>query len=260
MKVALIVALGRLLQYYDRFHTIKGLVRPFAMTLLPMGLILIQPDLGTALCCLPVLFVMLFVAGARWRHLLLVVVLGLLVAPIIFSVGLKEYQRQRLTSFWNQESTEDVRDAGYQLAQSKLAIGSGGWFGKGYRRGTIPVPVQTTDFIFTVVAEEGGLLGGTALIGLQLLLCAYLVGIAARCRERFGMLIVAGTCALIAFQGVVNMAMTMGLAPITGLTLPLASYGGSSLLSTFILLGLALNVEMRRLRPFGATGPVTSVP
>jgi rod shape determining protein RodA len=257
MKVGIILGLARLLQYYEGFDSIKGLVKPFLLVVVPMGLIVLQPDLGTALVCMPILMVMLVVAGARWRHLIQVACMGIMVAPVVFAYGLQRYQKLRIMAFLNQDELRNLEGPAYHLAQSKLAIGSGGLLGKGFGQSTVHVPVRTTDFIFTVAGEEGGLIGGLLVIGLFALLALCLIGVASRTRERFGLLVVAGAGGLIVFQSLVNMAMTMGYAPITGLTLPLVSYGGSSLLSTAVLLGLVVNIDMRRLRPFGDGRPVS---
>ena len=220
-----------------------------------MGLIVLQPDLGTAALLLPVLFAVLFVAGARRRHLFAVAGLILVGGVICFLMLPKhDYRRQRVATFLRQNLlTEEERLAsGYQLEQSKIAVGSGGLRGKGWGKGTQNrlnyLPERHTDFIFAVIAEEGGFIAAAFLLLIYFLLFTSALSIAGRTRDSSGRVFVVGAVALLFTQVFINAGMTMGLAPITGLTLPLVSYGGSSLLSSMIALGLIFNIGMRRIR------------
>lgn len=251
MKVALLLCLARYLQFRSSYRTWAGLMIPFALTLLPMILIMKQPDLGTALVFLPVLFSVLFIAGARLRHLLMILGMALAAAPLMFLLVLHEYQRKRITAFLNQSQIHSAgaMDELYQLIQSKLAIGSGGWFGQGWQQGSMTrlnfLPVRTTDFIFSVIGEEAGFLGLMILFFFFLVIFAAAFAIAHRTREPSGRILVIGSTVLLATQLFVNTAMTIGLIPITGVTLPFVSYGGSSMLTSCVLIGLILNVGMR---------------
>lgn len=256
MKVALIVALARALQFRERLQNWRGLVAPFALTFCPMALILKQPDLGTAAILLPILFVMLFAAGARLLHLSLITGAGILACPLVYFLGLKSYQQARITAFMDPEA--DALGAGYQVLQSLTAVGSGGLAGRGWGQGTQThlqfLPERHTDFIFAVIAEEWGFIGAGGLLFLFLLLFVLALAIAARTRDPAGRLIVTGVVAMLATQVVVNTGMTVGLMPITGLTLPFVSFGGSSLFVSFAALGLIVNVGMRPLPVLASDG------
>ncbi len=247
MKVILVIALARYIRWRDDYKKLRGLVRPFAIAFVPMALILRQPDLGTALLFVPVLFVMLFVAGARARHLLLVALMGLAFLPVVFFGVLKDYQRQRILVFLGAGRDEPAAASAeaYHLVRSEIAVGSGGFFGKGLGEGDQRVPYNETDFIFTVIAEEWGFMGSLFVILLYVLLLAFTADTAISAREPSGKLLTAGVFTLLLVQTSVNIGMTVGLAPITGLTLPFLSYGGSSLLSLTLALALVLNVRLR---------------
>jgi len=246
MKVVLILALARLIRWRDDYKKLRGLVKPFAVTLLPMALILRQPDLGTAILFLPVLFVMLWVAGARAKHLGLVLLMGLVSLPLLYFGFLKEYQQKRINVFLLQAAPDEQarQNEAYHLIRSKIAVGSGGVTGKGLGRGAQQVPYNETDFVFTVVAEEWGFVGSAFLLGLYLLLLLLVADVAVTTTEPSAKLLVAGVFTLLLVQIAVNVGMTVGLAPITGLTLPFLSYGGSSLLSLTLAIGLVLNVKL----------------
>jgi rod shape determining protein RodA len=245
MKVFVVVALARYIPWRDDKTRLRGLVRPFLLTLVPMAFIVSQPDLGTALLFLPVLFLMVYVAGARARHLGLVVLMGILGLPILFGF-MKDYQRKRVLMFLGQEqmSERERRNEGFHLDRSKIAVGSGGLAGRGLGKGDQRVPENETDFIFTVIAEEWGFLGAMVVLVLHGTLFLLLAAIAVETKDSSGKVLVAGILALLMVQTAVNLGMTVGLAPITGLTLPFISYGGSSLLSCFLCVGLALNVRL----------------
>ena len=215
----------------------------------PMALIYLQPDLGTALVFGAILMGMLLVSGARPRHLVILLLVGVAAVVLVIQLGvLKQYQLDRLTSFLDPQN--DTQRSAYNLDQSKTAIGSGGILGKGLFRGSQTnlsyVPEQHTDFIFTAVGEQLGLLGS----GLLLMLFAVVVWrtwrAAVLAKDHSGTMMCVGVLSMLTFQIFENVGMTMGIMPITGIPLPLLSYGGSSTLATFAATGLVLNVHMRR--------------
>jgi rod shape determining protein RodA len=217
----------------------------------PMALILLQPDLGTAMVFVAIALGMLLVAGAKIRHLVVLTAVGTIgVIGVLNSDLLEDYQRDRLTTFLDQDHNLAART--YNLNQSKIAIGSGGAGGKGLFEGTQTrlgnVPEQHTDFIFTALGEELGFAGSATLLALFWLLCWRIWRIAQLARDRFGMLLSVGVLSMLVFQVFQNVGMTMGIMPITGIPLPFMSYGGSSTLAAWIAIGLVLNVHMRRFR------------
>ena len=255
VKIALVLALARYVTQVKNFRTFPRVLISLGLVAVPMALIVLQPDLGTAALLLPALFAVLFVAGARRKHLLAVAALILLTGVIFLLMLPKhDYRRQRVSAFLRQSLlTEEERLAsGYQLEQAKIAIGSGGLKGKGWGKGTQNrlnyLPERHTDFIFAVVAEEGGFLAAGFLLLIYFLLFTSALSIAGRTRDPAGRVFVVGAVAILFTQVFINVGMTMGLTPITGLTLPLVSYGGSSLLSSMVALGLIFNVGMRRVR------------
>lgn len=244
-KLALILALARWLDTHrSQLRTLGGLMAPLGMSGFLMLLILRQPDLGTALVLVPVTLSMLYVAGARRRHLVLIAGLGMAALPAIWPF-LKEYQKNRILTFLNPEL--DALGAGYNAIQSQIAVGSGGVLGQGYLRGTQSqlhfVPFHHTDFVFSVLGEEWGLLGSLLLLGLLLGLLARLADVAMRARQLAGALIATGVLAWLGTQAVINIGMTLGVLPVTGLPLPLVSYGGSSTVAAMAALGLVLSVR-----------------
>ncbi len=257
MKLALVLCLARYLRYRRDQNTVRGLLLPFVLTVVPMYLVLRQPDLGTSLMFPPVLLGMMFVAGANRRHIAVAVVVGLSLLPaayLAYSLGLPvfhQYQFQRLESFVRRdESTRN--DSGYQLHQSEIAIGSGGFQGKGYQQGTQNklgfLPARHTDFVFSVIAEELGFVGASFTVGASFLLAFVVLRIASRTKEPFGRLVATGVGVQFAAQSFQNIAMAMGLTPITGLTLPLVSFGGSSLVASYLALGVVYGIASRRVQ------------
>ena len=252
MKVVLILTLARYLRFRSSYRRWRGLIPPFLLTLLPMVLILRQPDLGTTLMLLPVLFIMLFVAGARLRHLTMIVLLGCATLPAFYVYGMKDYQRQRFQILFKQ-NVEDVRwqmGPGYQLRQSKTALGSGGLMGEGWGQGVFIekslVPEEHSDFIFAIIGHQWGLVG-CALVILAYSIIVFLgLEVALVTNDPFGRLLAVGVVVMIVVQALLNISMTIGLAPITGMTLPFVSAGGSSLWANFLALGLLVNVAQRR--------------
>jgi rod shape determining protein RodA len=361
-KIAFIMSLAYYLRYRKNYRTFKGLLPPFLLALLPTALVLYQPDLGTAMLFLPVLFLMLFAAGARGKHLALIILMGLAMVPVFYS-SMRGYQRMRIDSWllqgcaermhfalaeareappaadpadanaadearerqrkahiavltdegktrlveeitsswrfrlwrlataisWGKDKAEFVEarqrlfealdagpgpksfqalqfffgsllnDPGHQLFQAKIATGAGGMTGQGWLRGTQTryglLPQAHTDFLFPTLAEQFGFAAAAGVVILYGLLCLLGIDVSFSTTEPYGKLLVVGVVALFAAQSFLNIAMSIGLMPITGIPLPLMSYGGSSLISSFLALGLLCNVAIRRLfliapRPF----------
>jgi cell division protein FtsW (lipid II flippase) len=277
MKIVYVLALGWYLRYRRNYRTLTGLLQPFALTLLPMALILVQPDLGTVLLFLPVLFAMLYAAGAKTKHLLLVIGLAVLASPFFWH-HIRGYQRLRVTGVflqsetvreylkarphlwdglrgkgnasdpedrmkWRRELTDWSNQTGYQLVSSKRAIGSGGLTGQG-REGVFVqydkfLPERENDFIFAMVAHQWGLVGSLAIVvlGYESATCT---------NDPFGRLVAVGMSTMIAVQALTNLCMTVGIGPVTGVTLPFVSAGGSSIVSCFLLVGILISVAHRR--------------
>jgi rod shape determining protein RodA len=215
---------------------------------LPFFLITQQPDLGTAVTLLPVCLGILIFAGLQLRYVAVLVVVAILSAPVVFLYGLEDYQRQRVSSFFNPE--QDARGAGYQQLQAQITVGSGGPMGKGFLQGTQSqydfLPVAHNDFIFSVLAEEQGFLGVVVALALYLFVILRGLDAARLAKDRLGTYLVVGLMSAFAFQVIYNIAMSQGNAPVKGFTLPLMSYGGSSVIATLAAFGLVLNVRMRR--------------
>ncbi len=275
-KLAYVLALAWYLRYRKNYRRLAGLVGPFALTILPMLLILLEPDLGTVVLLMPVLLVMLFAAGARVRHLAIVVLACSLVAPVMFRFGMRDYQRMRLLGPFLQ--SEDVRawlkskdnvrrllgvgqaeirrwdvESGYQLLQSKVALGSGGPRGQGLQGGPCVrnprfLPDRHNDFIFAVIGNQWGLVGTLLVLACFGLIVVAGLEVAAGTDDPFARLVAVGMVTLLAVQCLCNVGMTVGLTPITGMTLPFVSYGGSSMLVSFLAVGFIINVAQRRPR------------
>jgi rod shape determining protein RodA len=226
------------------------IAKAFALICVPMGLVLIQPDLGTALTYFPVLVAGLFLGGIRPRQVA-IILLGVAViggGAYLSGKRLKPYQQARLTSFINPDA--DPKGSGYQIKQSLIAVGSGGLWGKGTNKGTQTqgdfLPIPYTDFIFAAFCEEHGFVGGMGILLLYFLILTRLIQNAQQASDIPGAFIVMGVVAVVLFQIVVNIGMVVGLMPVTGIPLPLMSYGGSSILFTFLALGIVMNIRMRR--------------
>jgi cell division protein FtsW (lipid II flippase) len=273
-KLVYVMALAWYLRYRSNYRSFGALLGPFVLTLLPMLLILIEPDLGTAVLMMPVLFTMLFVAGARVKHLLIILLLAVIVSPGMWSV-MRPYQKMRIASVILQSRaiqkqaqqhpkvTELVlgkkfnprqwsRAEGFHLIRSKYAVAGGGPTGQGFRKGSFIkydfLDLRINDFIFAAIAHQWGFFGALAVILLYVVIIICGLDIAAHNTDPFGRLLALGITATIAVQVLVNISMTLGLMPITGLTLPLVSYGGSSLVTSALAIGLLNNVG--RARPF----------
>jgi rod shape determining protein RodA len=226
----------------------QDLVLAGVITAVPLLLISRQPDLGTAATFVPVLLTIAYVAGMPVRYLGALVLAGALLAPVAYQFGLEDYQKERISTFLDPE--QDPRGAGYQQIQARITVGSGGAWGKGFMQGTQGqlrfLPVAHNDFIFSVLAEEQGFAGVVAALGLYLFVILRSVEAARLARDRMGAYLVLGVLASFTFQVIYNITMSAGLVPVKGLTLPLMSYGGSSMIATLAGFGLILNVRMRR--------------
>jgi len=250
-KLAFVLVLARYLMYRDNYRWLPGLMAPLGLALLPVLLILREPDLGTAAVFLPVLFAMLFVAGARRRDLAAVLLAGLAVCPLLWTQMSRE-QKSRVTALLDQPAAgEEPDDDAYHLYRAKQMRALGGIWGSALS-GTaddappaLHLPYARNDFVLCVLGERLGLVGIAVVLGAFALLVHRAVGIAAATREPFGRLVAAGVAALLAVEVAVNAGMTVGLLPVTGLSLPLVSYGGSGLLAHCLALGLLLSVGAR---------------
>lgn len=255
-KLALVLGFTYLATQFHGDIDLRRLGVLLGLSGLPILLVLLQPDLGTALVSVAVTFCLLVAAGVKGRYLVLLGVGAVLLATLVLTSGmLDDYQKERLTVFVNQEEERDVassRDDFYNLEQSKLAIGSGGVRGTGLFDGpqtqSNRVPEQHTDFIFSVVGEELGLIGAGALLAAFSVIVWRVWRTAQLARDDAGTMICLGVLAMFVFQIFQNVGMTMGIMPITGIPLPFLSYGGSSTIMAFIAMGLVLNVHMRRFR------------
>ncbi|MCG2711189.1 MAG: rod shape-determining protein RodA [Candidatus Omnitrophica bacterium] len=248
VKVFTILALARMIgDNPSRLKTKTGLIGPFFIVLLPMALIFKQPDLGTAIVLLPIFLAMIWAGGIRLKYFWAIILSGLLSLPLFWSF-LKDYQRDRLMVFINPNA--DPLGAGYTINQSKIAIGSGMLFGKGWLSGTQNqlnfLPERHTDFIFSVVGEEFGFMGTAVMLGLFLLLILRGLKIAELTKDVSGKLIVVGITTMLAFHVIINIGMTLGLMPVVGMPLPFISYGRSALIANLIAVGFLLNVQMNR--------------
>jgi rod shape determining protein RodA len=226
---------------------LPDLLKLGGLVALPMLLVVSQPDLGTALTYLPILAVGVFLAGLRWQYAAALVLIVAIVLPVSY-LFLKDYQKARLVSFLNPSS--DPKVTGYQVIQSQIAVGSGALWGRGVTRGSQTqngfLPVPQTDFIFSAFAEEHGFVGVVVVLGLYFLLLMQIVQNAQLAPDRAGMYVCMGVAALLLFHVLVNVGMVVGRMPVTGIPLPLMSFGGSNILSTFMMLGLVNNVRLRR--------------
>ena len=273
-KLVYILALAWYLRYRSNYRNLTALIGPFVLTLLPMVLILLEPDLGTVLLMMPILFTMLFVAGAKVKHLLIIILMALLVSPLLW-YKMRLNQRIRISSVvlqnaWVREKAEKhpwlgqvlvgtkfnekqwKSDWGWHLIRSKYAVASGGAKGYGFRRGPFVkynfLEARHNDFIFAVIAHQWGFWGCLAVLGLYVIIVGCGLEIAANNTDPFGKLLAVGIIAMFVVEVIINVSMTVGLMPITGLTLPLISYGGSSLLVSMASIGLLNNIG--RCRPF----------
>jgi rod shape determining protein RodA len=258
MKITMVLALAR----YFHGSTTQDvgrpmfLVVPLLLVMLPAALVLKQPDLGTAMMLVLAGGAVFFLAGVRVWMFALVLAAGAGAVPVAWKF-MREYQRQRILTFLNPET--DPLGAGYHILQSKIALGSGGWIGKGFMMGTQShldfLPEKQTDFIFTMVGEEWGMVGGVALVGLYALIIVWGYALSLRCRSQFGRLVGLGLTTTFFLYVFINIAMVMGLVPVVGVPLPLISYGGTSMLTLLFGFGLILSAYIHRDVPIGRHGP-----
>ncbi len=249
VKIAVIIMLAA--YYYKHADTrgfsFQGLVYPFFIVLIPFLLIVRQPDLGTALLVVMLAGSMTLFVKVERRTFLTILTTCIIIGPSIWFL-LKNYQKKRILTFLDPE--RDPLGAGYHIIQSKIAIGSGMLTGKGYLKGTQNalsfLPEQHTDFIFSVLSEEWGLLGSMTVLLLFLLIIIRGLNVAYQCREPFGAILAVGLTAVIFWQVTINIGMVMGLMPVVGVPLPLVSYGGSSIITVMTCIGLLMNISMRR--------------
>jgi rod shape determining protein RodA len=245
-KIAVVLLLARYLDTVKiKIRHPRFFITAMVLVALPVILIMVEPDLGTAMVFIPVLLVMLYLAGSKTKHIVSICVLGLASTPVLWRF-LRGYQRMRLVAFIKPEV--DPLGWGYQTIQSTIAVGSGKFLGKGWLRGTQSrlnfLPAQHTDFVFSVYSEEWGFVGAVILLGLLSLIVARSMRIALQARDFSGNILAAGLVTMLACHFLINVAVVLGLMPVTGLPLPLMSYGGSSLVSTMTLIGLVLNVRV----------------
>ncbi|KAB3529275.1 rod shape-determining protein RodA [Alkaliphilus serpentinus] len=248
VKIGIIICLAKIIvDNKDTIHQVSTILKIGAFVAVPMVMILIQPDLGTTMAFAFFSFGMLFVAGLRYKHILISGLLGIISLPFIW-MGLEDYQRTRILVFMNPEM--DPMGSGYHILQSKLAVGSGMIFGKGLFKGSQTqygfLPERHNDFIFSVIAEELGFIGVAVLILLYAIMLFRCIAIAREAKDDFGAYLVIGNTFMLAFHIFANIAMTIGLMPVTGKPLPLVSYGGTFMLANMMAIGLILNVNMRR--------------
>lgn len=248
MKIVLVLFMARFLaDLKSESLDNVDLMKLMGIVLLPFVLVNLQPDLGTSLCYLPVLAVGLLLAGMNRKQAVVLLLIVLLVLPVGWFV-LKDYQRARLTSFL--DPAQDPQGSGYQVLQSKIAVGSGGMWGAGVTRGMQIqlqfLPFAHTDFIFAAFAEEHGFIGVVTVLGLYFLLLMQILQNAQTAPDRAGTAICMGVAGILLFHVLENVGMVAGLMPVAGIPLPLMSYGGSNILSVFIMLGLVNNVRLRR--------------
>jgi rod shape determining protein RodA len=249
VKLILIVAIAK---YFSDSKSEEASVSDIAkaglIVALPMLLVLKQPDLGTSLTYIPIAIMGLFLGGIRFRHAAVIILVAGLMLPIVWHFGLKPYQKERLVSFMEPEA--DPQGSGYQIQQSLIAVGSGGVWGKGATKGSqtqgLFLPVPHTDFIFAAYCEEHGFVGALLLLLLYFVVLMRLVHNAQTAPDRAGAFVVMGVVAVLTFHVLVNIGMVVGFMPVTGIPLPLLSYGGSSVLFTFLALGMVMNIRMRR--------------
>jgi rod shape determining protein RodA len=248
-KIGIILAMAT---YFNRRARMEGLrlkdlILPGVLVIIPVALIIKQPDLGSGILVALVAASLILFVGVKWRTLMGCGLTLFLLSPVIWHF-LKDYQRQRVLTFLNPE--KDPLGAGYHILQSMIAVGSGQFWGKGFLQGTQSqlyfLPEQHTDFVFSVFAEEWGFMGSAVLLLLFLALALWGLSVSRDCKERFGHLLALGVTALIFWQVFINLCMVTGFLPVVGIPLPLFSYGGSSLITTLLGVGFLLNIRMRR--------------
>ena len=250
-KIVLIITIARIIDYFKQKGTLNRPINILALFLviaLPTLLIIKQPDYGTAMVLLVTVAVMLFTGGLKWRYIIGALLAVAIVVPLAYNYVLPEHAKKRIDVFLN--PSLDPRGAGYNIIQSKLAVGSGQLWGMGLFNGNQTqlgiLPMKTTDFIYPVISEEMGFIISSLVIVLFIVLLIRLINIAKTAKDSFGGLLCIGVFAMIFAHFVENVGMSMGLLPITGIPLPFISYGGSSMLTNMIAIGLVMSVACRR--------------
>lgn len=250
MKLSIVLALARYYHDLPKYYTsrLMGLMGAALLILLPMALILRQPDLGTTLLVAATGVVLVFLAGVNWRVISGAALASAIALPLFFRFGLKEYQRSRILTFL--DPSRDPTGASYHITQSKIALGSGGISGKGFMNGTQRqleyVPENRTDFIFTVIGEELGLIGSLLTMGLYISVIGLCVWLSLQCKHVFSRLLILGLTTTFTLYIFINLGMVMGLAPVVGVPLPLISYGGTVILTVMAGFGLVLSAHLHR--------------
>ena len=257
-KMALVLALARYFAWMNSvdLNKFKNYIVPAMMMLVPFGLIVLQPDLGTALSIAMITIGMFYIVGANKKWFIIGAILAVMAAPVVWYGGMHQYQRERIITFLDPD--HDARGAGYQINQAKIAFGSGGVFGKGYMNGSQSqqsfLPEKQTDFIFTMLGEEFGFFGAFLLLALYTFIVAVLFWAAKTCRNRFGQLVCFGFMLNFFIYYFINISMVLGLVPTVGVPLPLMSFGGSSLLSLMFGFGLCENAHIHKDQQLSAKG------
>ena len=249
VKLILILTMAKYFaEYHEREMPFREVVKAGMIVAIPMLMVLKQPDLGTSLTYLPIAVMALFLGGLKIRHALVMLLIAGVLMPVAWFKVLKPYQKQRLVTLLEPE--EDARGAGYQVIQSKVAVGSGGVWGKGTAKGSQTqgqfLPVTHTDFVFAAWSEEHSFVGALAALLLYFFVLMRLTQNAQTAPDRAGTFVVMGVVAVLSFHILVYVGMVVGFMPVTGIPLPLMSYGGSSILFMFLALGIVMNVRMRR--------------
>jgi rod shape determining protein RodA len=252
-KIATVLVLSRYMMYQSNIRTWTGLVGPFLLTACPLLLVLSQPDLGSSLVFFPALIAMVYAAGAKRSHLALILLATIAFLPVAYFFVLHDYQRTRLTSFLH-PSDSPLGDS-FQQIRAETSVAAGGWTGADWPEGqpqfAFSVPEHHTDFIWSTFSEQWGLLGSSIVVALFVGYMFSVLALAFRTREPFGRLVLVGLITMQTVQAAINIGMNIGIAPITGITLPYVSYGGSSLVSSFLAFALILNVNTRWVPSFG---------
>jgi rod shape determining protein RodA len=258
IKIALVMALARYFAWMNSVELtqFKNYIIPAIMLLLPFGLIVAQPDLGTALSLGLITVGMFYIVGAPKKWFIIAIILGIMAAPVVWYGGMHDYQRNRIITFINPD--HDARGVGYQINQAKIAFGSGGIFGQGYMQGSQSqqsfLPEKQTDFIYTMLGEEFGFIGAFLLLAIYTWIIMLVFWCAKTCRNRFGQLMCFGFMLNFFIYYFINISMVLGLMPTVGVPLPLMSFGGSSLLSLMFGFGLAQNAHIHKDQQLSAKG------
>ncbi|KAK1548248.1 hypothetical protein Q3G72_014673 [Acer saccharum] len=248
LSAGVIYLLASLAHMRSTSRSIDLAIAPLDLLAAPALMVLVEPDLGTSGIIILIGMTIILIVGVRMRSLIILGILGALISGVAWFGILKDYQKRRILTFIDPE--QDIKGAGWNAVQSLIAVGSGRWFGKGHMEGTQTqlsfLPEQHTDFAFSVWAEEQGFIGCALVLFLYFVLLSLAFAVAAEARDTYGVLLATGVAALILWQAVINIGMVIGALPVVGITLPLFSYGGSSVLTVMLCVGLLLNIHWRR--------------